>query len=361
MDALQLVGILMLFGVATLLLIKVTKLEKQIHSVGELKQELSNAVLQQIKEETNQVMQQTESRIDNINTTVKSQLDELMKQTKTQIDTFINEEQLEINKWIESIQSDPTDIAGTVEKAESALNKYPSNRTIMEMYKNLITKLIYGPNPIIRKHAIERYNRASRVFLDNCKPEDFAYAKELLNDSLKLGNELMNEVNNKRLAQTEQQIVQLESKMRELMLSEPSKIEKIIDAIEELDSQIDRDFLKNYRHLQARYEKVSKQLMQQFAGANITDEGKIQQYNRLAVDQIQQAYNLFQQDEKTYKNGTNLYRLVNKLGGWDTTYLTPATQVYFQSVYNEIFGKLQPAVKPTFTLKMLEEPKKEIS
>jgi hypothetical protein len=194
--------------------------------------------------------------------------------------------------------------------------------------------------------------------LDNCSAADFSYAKKELDHSLKLGNQYMNEVENKRLAIQKETLESLELKVEALQLSE-DHTDAEVNAIEALDQKIDKSFIKQYPNLHTQYQDISKKLMKYFAPAE-KEETVIKQYNLEAIESIKSAYSTFQSNERNYKQGINFQVLTEKLGGWESQYLDPSTQIYFQSVYSEIFSKLNPDVKPKFARGMLKEVKKDI-
>jgi hypothetical protein len=71
--------------------------------------------------------------------------------------------------WLENIQVE-NNHARAIQKLESALNKFPGSDTLIQEYKNRIEPFLESSEPAIQKSAIERFNRATRVYLDNCHP-----------------------------------------------------------------------------------------------------------------------------------------------------------------------------------------------
>lgn len=281
----------------------------------------------------------------------------LEKRILSQLNTYLQEEEEDIKKWVALVEENKGEAATTIPIIESALNKYPSSRMLMNLFQEHISFLLTAENVVIRKHAIERYNRAARVFIDNCKATDWSYAKQVLEDALKLGNMYINETETKRVAKLKDTLNVLEQKI--VKVGNSSVTEGELLEIEKLDGQIDKKLLGNYPELLQRYQHISKKLLAYFS-AEQTDEEKWKQYNLRAVQAFKDAYQLFLANEKTYKKGININSILSNLGGWEAKYFYPSTQVYFQAVYSEIFAKLDPDVKPVFSSKMITEGKKEI-
>ncbi|KMY51033.1 hypothetical protein [Peribacillus loiseleuriae] len=294
----------------------------------------------------------------NIMQNIVERLDETQEEITSKLDFYINEELNEIDKWIHAIKKYKNSPAKCVAMLESALNKYPSSKHLMNLYKENILFLIDSKSPVIKRQAIERYNRTTRVYLDNCRVEDWEFAEEIKNHSLKLGNQYMNDIESKRLSKIKETIEELQIKVSKLTYRKNLTDEEI-NEIEQLDNQVDKAFIANYPDLNDRYNEVSKMLIQYFSTVE-NDESRIKEYNLNAIDSIQIAYNDFQNNDKSYKKGENIHKLVSKLGGWDSKYLYSSTQIYFQSAYSEIFSKLDLNVKPTFTEKMVNEQIKGI-
>ncbi|MBB5175036.1 hypothetical protein [Texcoconibacillus texcoconensis] len=297
--------------------------------------ERQSAANQELQRIGGRVTEETERRIE-----------EKTQQLLDRFNVYIEEEEREINAWLTHVQQEDNR-AKKVDILESAINKHPSSRKLVEGYIAAIQPLTQATNDRIRKSAIERMQRTLRVFLDHCQAEDFTYAFDQLDASLKLGNNYMNEVEGKRADHLNATLKKLESYMNKLDKN-GSLSEADIEEIEKLDSALDRSFLAQDEAQKKRYEVISKKLMDYFTNQAPSEQEK-RSYNFKALQAIKQAHESFLSHEKEAKKGTNIQKYSRLLGGWDMDRFYPATQVYYQSVYSDIFSKLEAQVKPEFT------------
>jgi hypothetical protein len=308
-----------------------------------------------VKQHSEVIQQVTNNVIKEVETNVNEISVELGKR----INFYIEQENLEIQKWIKTIQSYHSNHALAIEFLESALNKYPSSRELIKEYCLHIKKLITSDKSSIRKQAIERYNRAARIYLDNCLHQDWNYAKEIMDEALKIGNEYINDIEKQRYKKENNMILQLEQKAS-LLKTGVKLSEAEIDEIEKLDQMVDKNFVNQHKILMERYISVSQRFMRFFSNIQ-DDDTAIKEYNLKALKSIHEAHSNFKLNEKIYKQGIDINKIVKLLGGWDMSILHPSTQIYFQSVYSDLFAKLNPDVKSNFTEKILKMEKKEIS
>ncbi|MFS0576654.1 hypothetical protein AB1K83_13530 [Sporosarcina sp. 179-K 3D1 HS] len=283
---------------------------------------------------------------------LEKKLDKLDLTIKQSLHSYLTQEQYEMHQWIELINNE-SNHAQAIQQVESALNKFPGSSELIELYTKRITPYLESSEQPIQKLALERYNRATRVFLDNCQPSMWKRAKQLHNEALELGNRYMKSKVQQFEIQAEQIISVLET-----ITSAKSLSPKQLERVEKLDNRLQKDLLKNFKGLHARYNKVTQRLFSHLSPS--IDQKAVNEYNLNAIQQFKSAQELFTQQESSFKQGIDLARLSNLLGCWDQTYLTPPTQLYFQNVYSDIFAKLNPEVKPEMTKLMLKTTKKTV-
>ena len=284
---------------------------------------------------------------------VEEKLTQLNQSTQESLHTYLNQEIEEMAIWLENIQEENNQ-AHAIQKLESALNKFPGSDTLIQEYKNRIEPFLESSQPTIQKSAIERFNRATRVYLDNCHPSMWNVAKELKDNALSLGDLYMKNQENQFKVHAEKIISELEVA---ITYTPPTKNQ--LQQIENLGEQLEKDILKNYKDLYTRYTRVTQRLINHLS--KDSDEQSIRNYNLSAVDEFKRAQEKFSLNEAHYKQGNDLHLLTKMLGEWDQTYLSAPSQLYFQNIYADIFSKLNPSAKPKMTKLMLKETKRKVS
>ncbi len=281
-----------------------------------------------------------------------SMLSELNSTVKKSLHSYLIQEEKETKEWLDIIKKEKNH-ARAIQQLESALNKFPGSYDLIQAYTKRITPFLESSEHTVQKVSLERYNRATRVFLDNCQPSMWTAANELHANALSLGNLYMKN-------QVTQFKIHAENTIRELELIVTNKVltNKQLERVEVLDSELQKDILKNFKELNTRYTKVTQRLFTHLSPD--ANQQEIQKYNLKAVKQFKKAQELFANQEVHFKQGNDLYQLADLLGSWDHAYLTSATQLYFQNVYSDIFAKLSPENKPEMTKLMLTTDKQKV-
>ena len=310
---------------------------------------------------TDKIGEQLIEELHNVQETNATLLTQALKKieskTLQRLDTYLNEEKQDLTNWVSAINTSHN-TTESIERIESAMNKYPGVKVLFVKFQEEITPLLSSENQVIKKHAIERYNGQARLFSDNCRSEDWSFANDALEQSLQLGNQFMIDVQNTRHSNLKNKIFNLEL-LSTLTKSNTELSTVSIEVIEKADKEIDKKLFDSYPELKARYNKVSQQFIAYFTPSH-EDEKTIKEYNLTALSDFHTALTLFHSNENAFKSGASIHLLIEKLGGWKSEHLASPTQVYFQNVYSEIFSKLNPNVKVEFSKAMLNAPRKEV-
>ncbi len=278
---------------------------------------------------------------------------------KVALVTHVNARDAEHDLWLERISRVKNEPQKAIEMVESALSQFPYSRSLFEVYLELLNPYLINQEQKIKKKTAEKLNRASRIFLDYCSVDNWNFAIEKHNEILKYGQEIMVEIYKERKASTHTLLSKLEINVDQLEAGNAVE-DKVVERIESLESSIDKALIEREPQLLSTYKRLSKRLINYYSKDQQEDEVAIRNYNLKAVKQIKEAYDYFVQDEKAHRTGVNLSYFIARLSGWDTQYLKEETQIYFQAIYSEIFGKLNSSVKPNFTESMLNSNKKVV-
>jgi len=326
------------------------RMNKQFQEIINNSSSLQEQQQKKLDEELRSLSDLYEKRVEE---KLDSMLVELNSTVKNSLYSYLIQEEKEIKEWLDIIEKEKNH-ARAIQQLESALNKFPGSYDLIQVYARRITPFLESSENTVRKMALERYNRATRVFLDNCQPSVWAEANKLHADSLSIGNLYMkNQVTQVKL-RAEEIIRELE-----VIVTDNELTKKQLERVEILDNQLQKDILKNFKELNTRYTKVTQRLFSHLSPE--TNQQAIQNYNLEAVKQFKKAQELFTNQETQFKQGNDLKQLTTLLGSWDHTYLTSTTQLYLQNVYSEIFAKLSPESKPEMTKLMLTTKKQKVS
>ncbi len=263
----------------------------------------------------------------------------------------------EINVWLTKANEEPS-LPRRVEIIESALTRFPGHRPLMELYEKVIMQMHSSNLNAIQKQVIERFNRTARTYRSYCEIEDYPYADEMVDKAIQLGNQFINDFDERRKNQLIKSITALEEKFKTLENNQVISKDEL-NELEKLDQQIDKSLLSREAALQQKYSSISKKVVKLLT--NDVSEMSLNDYNLRALEAIKKAHLHFMKNEKILKSGSHLGDLVVLLGGWDMNAFHLSTQVYYQSIYSDIFTKLEPKAKTTFTELMLKSNKKEVS
>lgn len=274
---------------------------------------------------------------------------ELKQKITLSLNSYLIQEDKEVEEWTKLVNEE-TNTTAAIHKLETALNKLPGCLELMKLFADRITPLLLSADSKVQKRAIERYNRAARIFLDNCAPQYWEEAKEMYEDALTLGNLYMKE----RVQGFEETAERVIRELEEIVEHDILDAEQM-NRVEELDKQLSKEVLKSFDKLNTRYHKATQKLFKQITPE--ADNVVVEDYNFRALEEFKKASNFFNSDMSFYKTGAGLKKLANLLGAWDHNQLNPATQIYFQSVYSDVFSKLEPADKPIMTELILKAEK----
>lgn len=288
------------------------------------------------------ISKQFEQHIDEIKERISTQL-------KDDLHTYIHFDEQQQQAWFTQIEAE-SDKRKKIQLLESALNKFPSNKQFFVMYSKLLEETIELATPSAKKKIIEKMHYAARIFFDNCNSSDASFAMMKKDEAIRLGHTYMKQVTEVE----KQKLIERVATLRQLVNSNAALIK-----IEQADEQINQVTLARYPEIQSDYKKITATLSSRLM-KKVTDE-QMKQYNLKAVTAFKNAHSKFTANETTMKTGTNLHEVIALLGGWKTEYLQAPTQMYYQSVYADIFGKLKAEVKPKMTEDMLKAPVKEVA
>lgn len=270
------------------------------------------------------------------------------------LDASLKWEETQKAEWLRMI-NEASSGGEAIEILEVALHKHPDFRPFMEQYVQQIKPFTQSENMFVRQRAIERLNRAARAYMDNCSAQDWPHAKQILDEVRAISQQFIEEREQSKLEEMEMALHHLETSVEK---GADLQQEEMLKQLEEWDNKIDKRLLSRYPVLKERYRRVTRAIGQ-LLSAEQNNEA-LHQYNLRALQDIRKAYDLFQRNDNRLKQDEGIDQLAALLGGWDMGQLNPAVQTYYQSVYQEIFAKLEPRARVKLTEKVLAVNRKKV-
>ncbi|AOM84459.1 hypothetical protein [Salisediminibacterium beveridgei] len=289
---------------------------------------------------------------------VYAEWEENLSTMKAQVKNFVNERQIEHDRWVQRISDEDLSTQQKLEMLETAMNQFPESRELHEAYDQTLQPYLKDSSKEIRMRTARKLNQASRTLLDYCSIDEWDYAVKRYNENLRTGNLLMKSHVEEKLASERKKLDQLESAVTRLS-REPDN-QSLIDEIETIEGSLDQKTIERDPVLLKRLREITGDIVGHFTRGNENEEHQVKDYNKRAITSFREASVTFRNNEKTFKGGSGLVSLTEKMGGWDMNVLHPEVQAYYQAVYQEIFGKLDPEVKPKFTERMLNTQDKVV-
>ena len=337
----------------------------QQHDFKELKELIAKAndqsekqhqeLIRESSEEMHRIMEKHFAESSN---KVDEEWSSLLDNVKKQMNAFINERQIEHDKWLEQIREKTLSTQQKVEMLESAMNQFPESKDLFTEYNQTLQPYLNDKLEEVRMHTAKKLNKASRTLLDYCSVDDWDFALKRHNENLRAGNYLMKEHVEEKLDAERKKLDHLESALGRLS-SNPDD-HSIVDEIEKIEAELDKRTIERDVVLLNRLRRLTEVMVGHFTRGDEHDERVIKKYNQKAISSFREASRIFRNNEKSYKAGAGLSSITGKMGGWDMNILKPEVQAYYQAVYQEIFGKLDPEVKPEFTERMLNSHQKAV-
>jgi len=259
--------------------------------------------------------------------------------------------------------------AGKISEAllvgQNVFNKNPENPEIFEAYFSYLCTLAETlPSQTERQQLAEQAGVALAFYKENADLTEsvvnkiFEYQGRLETiwneiDSVKRAHHeaALEEIRKKNTDYLKQVFV-LKDKLSKA--SSKKEHEEILIKIHEIDLVIDKDALDTEQN--AIYNSLVKECTE-ISSAKIREMEYNDNiaYNQKAADSFKKAYDQFRENERKYKDHTQLFILTSStLFGFDSSRFFEETKFYYQYVYSYIFNKLDDEGKYALTRYSIE-------
>jgi len=272
----------------------------------------------------------------------------------------INED--EIHQWIKLVEKrlEQEQIEEALGALDSAIDKYPASRLLLELYGKVIGPLIKSEDTMVKRDSLKRYNRVVELFFNHCCFEDWEFAFKVKRGVNSIGDNMVNVLQQKRISRIKDIISEFENQVEDLMRKK--QINEIdIQRLNKIDESIEKQLLIAIPDLESKYHNLSKRVLEKFkTDQENSQENKQAQYNKRAIEAAKIALDRFNDFDSKHIDQNQLQQIVSKLGVWERNYFYPSTALYHNTVYQQIFSELSNENKLKITRLMADTLKKEI-
>lgn len=125
--------------------------------------------------------------------------------------------------------------------------------------------------------------------------------------------------------------------------------DKMLSSVSEIEAQLDKDSFtpeqeKSYENLTKAFSKTISEKMEKL------NRDELLKYNKEAVRQFKEVFDMFKNNKSEYKQRHNLKNLMTtKFFVYDTSKLFNETLIYYNNVYNMIFQEISDELKFAIT------------
>ena len=267
-----------------------------------------------------------------------------------------------VTDWNDAIKNEKND-EKKLELLETAAKRFPSEKILVEKIRDILEPLATeGDNLLIRREALMRLREHTNLFINNCSVKDFDFALKFKNQVISSMEAIVKKIDELRETNFDTVLKELENKISQLKKRVDD--EKLLEEIEKIDGRLDQNLLVNYPTLQAKYERLSKALIQILNINEKESKAELKFYNEKVLKVVKEAQALIQKhssgiffkssDAVNYNEPINLSKIVKLIAGHNVNKLHPSTINYLRLVESEIFNKLSSEGKILFTELMIE-------
>lgn len=260
--------------------------------------------------------------------------------------------------------SEPVDDDGdALETLEAAFTRFPSSRRVFDELARVYLGIADETASLItEREALVRLRQHTGRFEAVCSRSDLAHARDIRSQLSERIDQLINQIEQRQRQVLEAALSRLENEVDGLR-SNGKPFNEAMEHLAQHDEAINSGAIERYPELRARYDEVSRQIIELLQEGD--NQGEERAYDQRAVAAARKAWERFKSHEEKgffndgkndFNRKSNIARLVTDLGGWEAHRLLPSTTTYITSVYSEIFQKLNHTGRLELTSAMLKAP-----
>jgi len=242
------------------------------------------------------------------------------------------------------------------------LHRLPGSYKLMCLKWDYFISFINNTNVIVeQRNMIAEIDRCIKEFYNNA-PIDIVFKVDGMREELdRISTEFIKTLKNTEYKFMENTLELMEKNLE--LLKNDSQNASVLEVLEKLDKDVDRDRLNMHEKLLARYQNISKVLSELFANDQNSKENDQDQikYNADAMKAYRNALEKFNESKGLLQDKDNrVKKIVDLIGTWDNKYLYQPAQTYTASVYMSIFSNLKNNEQFEISGMMINAKKKEL-
>ncbi|RWZ59107.1 hypothetical protein EQV77_09190 [Halobacillus fulvus] len=254
--------------------------------------------------------------------------------------------------WIAEVQKKENS-SHAIKLLESALIQLPGSRPLYKQYRDKMVKMLREEKPSDQKMIMERLMKFTHDHLTWCHPQSWKYAYQDYKSLSSLRVQYAERSKKLFLSDFENKMEQMEQ-----LLDSEENADVLKVKMEQIDQQIQHSLLNHYPEEQKRYELNASKLMKKLGQEE--DPQRIS-YNKWAIRKLSRIHSNFNNlSEHDRSTDHNIRDFATSMSEIDPSLLTSESQIYYQSVYHEIFKVATASFKPRMTEIVLDSKKETL-
>ncbi|TFD97049.1 hypothetical protein [Jeotgalibacillus sp. R-1-5s-1] len=254
--------------------------------------------------------------------------------------------------WIAEIEKKENE-THALKLLESALIQLPGSRPIFKMFYDRMLKKIREQKSAEQKLFLERLMKFTHDHLTWSHPQSW---QDAFKDYKTLNGLRLQYAERSRtlfLKDFNEKFSELEFLLRSHENNDVLQLQ-----MQQIDQNIQHSLLKHYPDEQKRYEDLASRLMEKLA--SVSDPKRIT-YNKWAIKKLSDIHSEFNALSESARSADHHVKTFSKsMAEIDTAILTTEAQIYYQSIYHEIFKVAAASFKPRMTEIVLEAKKESL-
>lgn len=266
-------------------------------------------------------------------------------------------------EWIDQARRDPD---RELRWLSLGADRHPASRRLTEAIVIRLGSIASDASrPLLeRREAVLSMDTRLRRFEATCDREHISWLEAEMERLNQVTGNIVRELEEARQFVVNSALAQLEDRVEQLLQDESLDVESIGEA----DKLVDQAEIRKFG-LEDRYRTVTAKLSAALVKRDRNPSAADMAYNWWAFNAAKDIGNKFLDvtnagfgpigKNKHFRSEGGLKEIAAALGGWDLRRLLPPTAMFVQSVYAEIFGKINRDTRPWLTTLMMQEPTKE--
>lgn len=292
-----------------------------------------------------------------------------------------------IEDWIKMI-SKQEDKYQKLQYLEAAIKRFPTEKKLIIQLQDLLIphtnnsstqklnndtfntqesngKKTKRKNLLVQREALMRLRKHADCFVDHCRIDDLPFALQFQEQVVASMVDVVASIDEYRKDNIDRLLQKMDGYINNL--KKKSSDIKLLEKIEHIDHRIDKNLLNNYPDFQKKYERLSKSLMKLLSDIDKRPKPEIKSVNEKALKDGKEVLKILDKSLSKTKNilsirnktidgdQIDLKKITRLLSRHNSSKLLHTTLNYLRVAEADVFTKLSPKAKITFTKYMIQQ------